>query len=65
MRYELMVSGSCVGLFPTESEARHHVAYMPKGNYTLRKWAIDGDFMVCNLDVNAENLTINKTYDYE
>lgn len=48
MLYELMTHGVSVGFFPTEADARHHVAYMPHGLYTVREWIDDGDFLLYN-----------------
>lgn len=46
MIYELSYDGYRLGLYPTEAEARHHAAYMPKGRYSIREWAQEGEFMV-------------------
>ncbi len=40
--------GDSVGFFPTEADARHHAAYMPRGLYTVREWIDDGEFLVYN-----------------
>jgi len=42
MLYELLMHGDSVGFFPTEADARHHAAYMPRGLYTVREWIDDG-----------------------
>ncbi|NBJ08098.1 hypothetical protein D1647_18235 [Alistipes sp. Z76] len=48
MLYELLMHGDSVGFFPTEADARHHAAYMPRGLYTVREWIDDGEFLVYN-----------------
>lgn len=52
MIYELTHEGYRLGLFPTEAEARHHAAYMPKGFYTIREWTEEGNFLVFHSDYN-------------
>lgn len=64
MIYELSQDGYRLGSFPTEAQARHHAAYMPKGNYTLREWTHDDEFLVFEVNVNTE-YDINNSYDYE
>lgn len=46
MIYELSYDGCRLGLFLTEAEALHHAAYMPQGNYSIREWTLEGEFMV-------------------
>lgn len=46
MIYELTQDGYRLGLYPTEAEARHHAAYMPKGCYSIREWTQEDEFMV-------------------
>lgn len=55
--YELSYDGYRLGLFPTEAEARHHAAYMPKGCYSIREWTEEDEFMVFDTKTN-------KTYQF-
>ena len=57
MIYELTYGGYRLGTFPTEAEAVRRAKYLPKGCYTLREWAKDGDFST--FDPSA-----NKHYDF-
>ena len=54
MIYELSSDGYRLGVFPSEAEAIHHAAYLPKGCYKIREWAIDGEFMIFDTAVNSE-----------
>lgn len=53
MIYQLVTNGNSVGFFPTEAEAIH----LPKGRYTLREWARDGEF-------STFDPSVNKSYDF-
>ncbi len=48
MIYELAISDSSIGFFPTEAEARYHAAFLPYGLYTMREWIEDGEFLLFN-----------------
>lgn len=50
--YELSFNGYRLGLFPIEAEALHHVAYMPKGCYSIREWVEEDEFMVFDTETN-------------
>lgn len=53
MIYELTQDGYRLGLFPTEAEAWHHAAYMPKGSYTIREWGVDGEYLTFDPTTNT------------
>ena len=57
MSYELTIDDYLVGVFPTEAEAIRRAGYLPKGCYTLREWAKDGEF-------STFDPSINKHYDF-
>lgn len=50
--YELSFNDYRLGFYPTEAEARHHAAYMPKGCYSIREWTEEDEFMVFNTETN-------------
>lgn len=52
MIYELTYYGYRMGFYPTEAEARHHAAYMPKGCYSIREWVKEDEFMVFDTETN-------------
>lgn len=52
MSYELTIDGYLVGVFPTEAEAVRWTQYLPRGRYTLREWASDGEFSTFDPAVN-------------
>lgn len=54
MIYELTYGGYRLGTFPTEAEAVRRAGYLPKGRYTVREWAKDGDFMMFDPSINNE-----------
>ena len=58
MIYELPIDGYRLGIFPTEAEVIHRVGYLSKDSYTIREWAIDGEFSTFNPTVN-KHFTIN------
>ncbi|HJC19839.1 MAG TPA: hypothetical protein H9938_07895 [Candidatus Alistipes stercoripullorum] len=55
MSYELTIDDYLVGVFPTEAEAIRRAGYLPKGCYTLREWAKDGEFST--FDPSIKNTT--------
>ena len=55
MSYELTIDDYLVGVFPTEAEAIRLAGYLPKGCYTLREWAKDGEFST--FDPSIKNTT--------
>lgn len=50
MIYELSFEGHTLGYFPTEGRA----GFLPKGRYTVREWAKDGEFMMFDPSINNE-----------
>lgn len=52
MLYELSTNGYTVGMYPTEAAARHNVAYMPSGCYTIREWTKDGEYLMFDPSTN-------------
>lgn len=54
MIYELTYGGYRLGTFPTEAEAVRRAGYLPKGRYTVREWAKDGEFMMFDPSINNE-----------
>lgn len=54
MIYELLYGGYRLGTFPTEAEAVRRAGYLPKGRYTVREWAKDGEFMMFDPSINNE-----------
>ena len=52
MIYELSFEGHTLGYFPTEAEAVRRAGFLPKGRYTVREWAKDGDFSTFDPSVN-------------
>lgn len=44
MIYELTIDGYLLGEFSSEAEAVRWARYLPRGRYTLREWARDGEF---------------------
>ena len=44
MIYELTIDGYLLGVFSSEAEAVRLARYLPRGRYTLREWARDGEF---------------------
>ena len=57
MIYELTIDGYRLGFFPTEAGAIRRAGYLPKGRYTLREWARDGEF-------STFDPSVNKSYDF-
>ncbi len=51
--YELSFDGYRLGFYPTEAEARHHAAYMPKGSYAIREWGVDGEYLTFDPTMNV------------
>ncbi|WP_426694037.1 hypothetical protein [Alistipes shahii] len=58
--YELIYGGYTVGYFPTEAEAVRRAGYLPKGRYTVREWAKDGDFSTFDPSTNKLYYFTNK-----
>lgn len=54
MVYELTYGDYRLGTFPTEAEAVRRAGYLPKGRYTVREWAKDGEFMMFDPSINNE-----------
>ena len=54
MIYELTYGSYTLGYFPTEAEAVRRAGYLPKGHYTVREWAKDGEFMMFDPSINNE-----------
>ncbi|WP_418425209.1 hypothetical protein [Alistipes sp.] len=54
MIYELTYGGYRLGTFPTEAEAVRRAGFLPKGRYTVREWAKDGEFMMFDPSINNE-----------
>lgn len=52
MIYELTYGGYRLGTFPTEAEAVRRAGFLPKGRYTVREWAKDGEFMMFDPSIN-------------
>ena len=52
MIYELTIDGYTRGQFLTEAEAIRRARYLPRGRYTLREWARDGEFSTFDPAVN-------------
>lgn len=60
MIYELSCDGCTLGVFPSESEALYHAAYLPKGRYTVREWnCADDNMLVFDPEINSEREIIN------
>ena len=57
MIYELTIDGYTLGQFLTEAEAIRRARYLPRGRYTLREWARDGEF-------STFDPSTNKHYDF-
>ena len=53
MIYELTIDGYLLGVFPSEAEAIRRARYLPRGRYTLREWARDGEFSTFDPAVNS------------
>lgn len=60
MVYELTYGGYTVGYFPTEAEAVRRAGFLPKGRYTVREWAKDGDFSTFDPSTNKYYHFTNK-----
>ena len=54
MIYELSFEGHTLGYFPTEAEAGRRAGFPPKGRYTVRECAKDGEFMMFDPSINNE-----------
>ena len=52
MIYELTIDGYTLGQFSTEAAAIRRARYLPRGRYTLREWARDGEFSTFDPAVN-------------
>lgn len=52
MIYELTIDGYLLGVFSSEAEAVRRARYLPRGQYTLREWARDGEFSTFDPAVN-------------
>ena len=57
MIYELTIDGYLLGVFSSEAEAVRLARYLPRGRYTLREWARDGEF-------STFDPSTNKHYDF-
>ena len=53
-RYLVPFEGHTLGYFPTEAEAVRRAGFLPKGRYTVREWAKDGEFMMFDPSINNE-----------
>lgn len=60
MVYELTYGGYRLGTFPTEAEAVCRAGFLPKGRYTVREWAKDGEFMMFDPSTNKYYNITNK-----
>lgn len=52
MIYGLTIDGYLLGVFSSEAEAVQRARYLPRGRYTLREWARDGEFSTFDPAVN-------------
>ena len=59
MIYELTIDGYRLGIFPTEAEAVRRTRYLPRGRYTLREWARDGEFSTFDPSTNKHYYFMN------
>ena len=60
MIYELSFEGHTLGYFPSDAEAEYRAGFLPKGKYTVREWAKDGEYMTFNSHTNISYEFIKK-----